>query len=136
MVDFRRVVVHCSDTPNGADFRTDEINQWHLDNGWSGIGYHYVCELENLVNGRPTTRKGAHTRGENYDSLGICLIGRNNYSDRQWAMLAHLFNTFKDTYDIEAKDWHCHHEFNSLKTCPGFTAAELRGFLRGIELKA
>jgi N-acetylmuramoyl-L-alanine amidase len=56
----------------------DEINRWHEARGWNGIGYHYICreiggELE-FLEGRPLCQVGAHCRGQNLNSVGICVL--------------------------------------------------------------
>ena len=39
-----KIVIHCSDTPNGRPNTAADIHQWHLARGWSGVGYHYgIC---------------------------------------------------------------------------------------------
>src|SRR5665647_1150514 len=68
-----RIVVHHSASP---DVPAAEIHRWHLAQGWSGIGYHYVIRASGAVElGRPAAAVGAHTQGCNEDSLGICLTG-------------------------------------------------------------
>ena len=43
-----------------------EIHRWHLHNGWSGIGYHYVIHKDGSIErGRPRDAVGAHCYGEN-----------------------------------------------------------------------
>lgn len=76
-----RLVVHCAATRIGEDDHVDaaEINRWHLAQGWSGIGYHYVILRDGTVEiGRPIDQIGAHVAGYNTGSIGICLIGGYN----------------------------------------------------------
>ena len=64
MRDINKIIIHCTATPEGRDVSVDTIRQWHLDRGWSDIGYHYIIDLEgNLHEGRPVERQGAHVRG-------------------------------------------------------------------------
>mgnify|MGYP001148671095 CR=1 FL=1 len=70
------IVVHCSATPPSMDVGAAEIHRWHLDRGWRDIGYHAVVRRDGTVEaGRPLDQAGAHVRGHNKHSLGICLIG-------------------------------------------------------------
>ena len=56
-----------------------DINAWHKNQGWSGIGYHFFVTKEGLVyEGRPITSIGAHCAGQNLYSLGVCCEG--NYA--------------------------------------------------------
>ena len=38
----KEVILHCSATPEGKDYSVSTIRQWHLQRGFSDIGYHYV----------------------------------------------------------------------------------------------
>jgi len=68
------IIVHHSASD---DVSAEEIHQWHLDQGWSGIGYHFVIRKYGTIErGRPLNKIGAHAGSEaNIDSIGICLAG-------------------------------------------------------------
>lgn len=54
----------------------ETINRWHLDRGWTGIGYHYYIRKDGKVyRGRPEWAVGAHAVGHNSVSIGICCEG-------------------------------------------------------------
>jgi hypothetical protein len=75
------LVVHCSATPPSMDIGAEKIDEWHKERGWDGIGYHFVIRRDGLVElGRPLEAVGAHVRGYNYLSVGICMIGGVNES--------------------------------------------------------
>ena len=70
------IVIHCSDTPEGRPVSVETIRRWHLDRGWRDIGYHYVIDLDgNVHEGRPIGQIGAHVRGHNTGTIGICYVG-------------------------------------------------------------
>lgn len=70
------LVVHCSATPPTADIGADTIDRWHRERGWRGIGYHRVIRRDGSIeNGRDIHEVGAHCRGHNRTSVGICLVG-------------------------------------------------------------
>ena len=53
-----------------------EIERWHVDRGFLAIGYHFVVSPSGRVfRGRPVDRLGAHCKGHNVGTLGICLMG-------------------------------------------------------------
>lgn len=53
-----------------------DIHQWHLSQGWRGIGYHFYVRRDGTVySGRPVDTVGAHAEGYNYNSVGICFEG-------------------------------------------------------------
>lgn len=111
------VVVHCSATPDDRtlfygtpgtrDLRTpaDEIDVWHFQRGFrrdvkaraafnphfQAIGYHFVIARNGaLLTGRHPDEIGAHVKGWNANSIGICLVGKERYTGAQWAALAVL----------------------------------------------
>lgn len=70
------IVVHCSDTMEGKDFRASDIERWHKERGFETIGYHFVVDLDGLIErGRPLNMEGAHVKGYNNVSIGVCYIG-------------------------------------------------------------
>lgn len=77
------IVIHCSATKEGMDFKVDDIDRMHKERGFSQVGYHYVIDLDGTVEkGRPDTMVGAHTntkgfsnKSYNYHSIGVCYIG-------------------------------------------------------------
>lgn len=81
--DIDSIVIHCSATREGADFKAADIDKWHKQQGWKMIGYHFVIDLDGTVEtGRPLTMNGAHCntcgfsdRPYNSHSIGICYIG-------------------------------------------------------------
>lgn len=63
------------------DVSAETVHRWHLDNGWSGIGYHFLIRKDGTVEqGRPLNMMGAHCYGENSHTVGINIVG-----DFTWA---------------------------------------------------
>lgn len=53
-----------------------DIDRWHKERGWSGIGYHYFVRKDGSVyRGRPQNALGAHVQGKNNVSVGVCVEG-------------------------------------------------------------
>ncbi len=72
------IIVHCSATEHVDDsVDSDVIRAWHVEeNGWSDIGYHFVITRRGDIEfGRPLEKRGAHARGHNDHSVGVCLVG-------------------------------------------------------------
>lgn len=93
-IDF--IVIHCSATENGLDIGRAEIDSWHRQRGFDGIGYHFVIRCDGTIErGRSLDRIGAHAQGHNSYSIGVCLVGGLDangdpdpeYSDEQWEAL-------------------------------------------------
>ena len=69
-------MVHCTATVEGKDFTAADIDSWHKNRGWRGIGYHYVVRLNGAIEqGRKEETVGAHVRGHNRNSIGVSYIG-------------------------------------------------------------
>lgn len=69
------IVVHHVGEIN-RDVTAKEIHGWHLNNGWSGIGYHFVIRKNGQIErGRPEWAVGSHAYGCNYNSIGINIVG-------------------------------------------------------------
>lgn len=90
------IVIHCSATPPKRDIGAKEITHWHLQAGYLTIGYHIVIRRSGAVEmGRPMNEIGAHARGANATSIGVCLVGgtdasgksESNYTPEQWETL-------------------------------------------------
>ena len=70
------IIVHCSAVRPGQRSSAKDINGWHRDKGWNGIGYHYVVRRDGSMEpGRPIEEVGAHCVGHNSHSIGICYEG-------------------------------------------------------------
>tara|TARA_R110002020_G_C15984087_1_gene748701 strand:- start:224 stop:652 length:429 start_codon:yes stop_codon:yes gene_type:complete len=76
MRDISEIIIHCSATREGQNIDAETIDEWHKARGWRGIGYHYVVLLDGLIEyGRPVNDVGAHCKGHNSNSIGVCYIG-------------------------------------------------------------
>tara|TARA_R110000787_G_scaffold24030_1_gene68446 strand:+ start:1296 stop:1709 length:414 start_codon:yes stop_codon:yes gene_type:complete len=125
-----RIVVHCAATRECQDIKASTVKKWHTDKGWSDIGYHYVIELDGFcVTGRDESTIGAHVRGINTNSIGVCYIGgvdqdlnpKDTRTDLQKdalnILLRHLLAKYPDA------ELCGHNEFSS-KACPSFNVKE------------
>ena len=125
-----KIIIHCSATPKHKDFSAEKIRDWHVKgNGWDDIGYHYVVRLDgSLEYGRPVQVPGAHCRGENKSSIGICYIGGMDEKMKEWEdtrteaqkdTVLQLLKVLKKLHP-EAKVYG-HRDFSS-KACPSYDA--------------
>jgi N-acetyl-anhydromuramyl-L-alanine amidase AmpD len=113
-----KIVIHCSATPNVRYHTAVDVHRWHTERGWSGIGYHYVIRTDGtLDNGRPEYWQGAHASGHNKNSIGICLIGTDEFTPQQWGALKSLITKLQAKYGDPKV---IGHNEISEKDCPGF----------------
>lgn len=122
-----RIIIHCSATPEGREVSAEEIRQWHRQRGFADIGYHFVVHRDGRVDtGRPLTQTGAHCRGHNKGSIGICYTGgltadgktpKDTRTDAQRTALYALVTLLR--YRFPQATLHGHNEF-AAKACPSF----------------
>ena len=137
MKEIKNIIVHCSATREGDDsINAEVIDRWHKKRGWKGIGYHFVVLIDGSIEtGRMINKCGAHTKGMNCKSIGVCYIGgveserndKGKYSAKdtrtpeQIATLLELLRLLKKIYP-DAKI-HGHRDF-AAKACPSFDATD------------
>ncbi len=128
----QKIIVHCSATREGDDsVNADVIDKWHKNKGWKGIGYHFVVLLDGTIEtGRKINQCGAHTRGYNCKSWGVCYIGgvekdgktpKDTRTKEQKEALEYLLYFLKLLQPNATI--HSHRDFAN-KACPSFDATE------------
>lgn len=118
--NIKLLVVHCSDTDNDKEISAIDIHKMHLNFGWDGIGYHKVILRSGKIeNGRPEYWVGAHVKGKNESSLGVCLIGRDKFTENQLLSLKKVLINWKKLYPKSEITGHCN-TVDTKKTCPNF----------------
>ncbi len=127
------IVIHCSATPSDREIDVDTIRSWHVDdNGWSDVGYHFVIARDGqLQGGRPIHKSGAHVKGHNRHSLGVCLVGGldahgnpdDNFTAAQYSTLTRLVSGMSIIFpNAEVLG---HRDFPDVnKDCPCFDVKE------------
>jgi N-acetylmuramoyl-L-alanine amidase len=126
-----RIIIHCTATPEGRHHTASEIDGWHKARGWSGIGYHWLIQLDGTIEkGRPESKQGAHVRGHNADSIGIVYVGgcdsdmkpKDTRTEAQKAALVCLMDDVLERYP--GATVHGHNEFDKGKACPSFDVSK------------
>lgn len=70
------IVIHCSATRVDRDVTAQDINAAHKVRGFSSWGYHFYIRKNGKVEPmRPLDETGAHARGYNARSIGVCYEG-------------------------------------------------------------
>lgn len=73
------IVIHCSATREDRDFTEYDLDTCHRRRGFDGPGYHfYIRKNGRVIITRPIEKIGAHARGYNAYSIGICYEGGLN----------------------------------------------------------
>ena len=141
MRKINEIIVHCTATPRGREVSVQEIDRWHRKRGFDAgtvsasglrsIGYHYVIHLDGTVEpGRDEALIGAHCRGHNSHSIGICYVGGlssdgrkpiDTRTDAQRMAMTRLIRELTERYP--GATVHGHNEF-APKDCPCFNAGK------------
>ncbi|WP_104696348.1 N-acetylmuramoyl-L-alanine amidase [Helicobacter salomonis] len=126
-----KIIVHCSATKEGKNFNAQDIDRWHKERGFKKIGYHYVVGIEGEVErGRMLSEIGAHVRGHNRDSVGICYIGgldeRGKPKDTRTPEQINALHNLLDylTRMFPDATIYGHRDFDPQKACPCFEAKD------------
>lgn len=120
------IIIHCSATEAGKDFKAKDIDKWHKAKGWNGIGYHFVIDIDGTVEaGRPVEKQGAHCLDHNATTIGICYIGglvnkkpTDTRTDAQRQSLRNLVAALRHCYPTIVKV--SGHNQYANKACPCF----------------
>lgn len=121
------LVVHHSATESGGAAAFRALHR--IARGWRDVGYHFVIGNGTHTpdgfteKGRPEGCRGAHAKGANEFSLGICLVG-NFMTDRptraQMRSLGRLLRELMTSYGLEKSSVLLHRQVKGSSTeCPG-----------------
>ena len=149
------IIIHCSDSGWGC---TREIRKWHTTppRNWRDVGYHFIITNGPVLSGfylpaldgqiecgryldetrfMDDLEAGAHALGYNEYSVGVCLVGKESFTELQGHALRNLLFNLTNVYDIKAESILGHNETESGrqqgKTCPNFDVAQWRLWLKG-----
>lgn len=116
------LIIHCSDSDIPAHDNIETIRKWHVEErGFTDVGYNYFVDKRgNVSPGRTEETVGAHCRGHNSGSIGICLSGRHDFTGDQFRALEALCRDICKRYDLEKTQILAHADLDKNKTCPNF----------------
>lgn len=134
----REIILHCTATlPDwmakaALQDQRAEIRRWHLANGWSDIGYHWLIGRGGeVLAGRPETVIGAGVMGHNAGVIHVCLIGgfgsastdrfAEHFTAAQDVTARHLIQAIGMRTQISLVSGHNQY---AAKACPGFTVSQ------------
>ena len=116
-----KIVIHHS--ASSRNTLPADIKAWHLDRGFSDIGYHFVIGARGgITRGRPIWEMGAHVKGHNKGAIGVCVTGDNTKEGSNW-IASQIF-----ALEMLIKQLHVifgplpimgHNQLNPKTECPG-----------------
>ena len=122
-----KIIIHHSLTKDNKILKDfNAIKNYHVNTlGWKDIGYHFIIEYIKgklvVLEGRKMWQEGAHTKGQNLQSIGYCIVG--NFDKEMPGQSVYDFIA-KHIVDVVFKYYnnkmtiHGHREYKN-KTCPG-----------------
>jgi len=115
-----KIILHDS----GSDFKKDDnieaIAKRYSSEGFYEIGYHFFIDSKgNVFTGRNISLIGKHCNLENFSSIGICLSGKNVFSDIQIDSTVKLIKKLCCSYAIKLDNIFPHKHFEK-NNCPNF----------------
>ena len=132
LTNVKFIIIHCSATPRGRKVKAEDIRRWHTSCGFSDIGYQFIVGLDGEIDeGRPLDTAGAHCRGYNNCSIGVCYVGgletdgvtpADTRTEQQKKALKWLVR--KQREQFPQAEIRGHRDF-AAKACPCFEAKEL-----------
>jgi N-acetylmuramoyl-L-alanine amidase len=130
------LVIHCSASDKPDQDSVEAVRNLHVSSpsipikwgkyathgkGWSDIGYHYFISKDgSIYPGRPEDVPGAHVRGHNARSIGVCLSGDTKFTDEQFRSLERICLELTQKHNLEKKDIVAHRDLDPKKACPNF----------------
>jgi len=147
-----KIFIHCSDSEFGHAFM---IDKWHKARGFDMCGYNEILlngyptadwkkndkkvpylegsvetgraiDTDNMLDDSET---GAHVKGQNFISYGICIIGKNDFSDKVLNKALEVVKYRLVQFGLKPKDVYGHYEADDLKTCPNINMHKFREHL-------
>lgn len=109
------IIIHHTGEHN-IDVSAEQIDKYHKERGWKGIGYHYIIRRNgDIEKGRADYEIGAHAKNRNENSIGIVLSGRDMTLEQKMT-LSVMLKKMVVRYNIKSIERH-HEE------CPGESVA-------------
>ena len=129
----QKIIVHCSDSDNPAHDKISVIRIWHRQRGFDDVGYHYFIRKNGEIEkGRPLYIVGAHCKNHNFDSIGICLSGKHEFTEAQFKSAQLLYYDLSEIITLrpgpEHQTIYPHNYFDKMKTCPNFKICEIQKY--------
>ena len=139
MIKPEYIILHHSLTKDSGTVSWQAIRNYHMNAlGWDDIGYHFGIEFISrnnhrakvlrtdhyeILTGRMLDKDGAHCKGMNDKSIGICFVGNFDLDKppfKQWMLGLKLVRSLCKIFNIPIKNVKGHRDFAD-KTCPGLS---------------
>jgi len=129
--EIKLIVIHCSATRCNIPFTPAQLEECHKAMGMKCTGYHFYITRDGMLHHtRPLEEVGAHARGFNLHSIGICYEGglspegipMDTRTTFQRMALLDLLTILKKLYPNATVKGHYQLSADIHKACPCFDA--------------
>lgn len=131
-----RVFLHCTASDNRALVGVglvEEINRWHIQNGWRGVGYHFLIDKEGSVmtaraiEETPAAQLGPDNMG-NVATIAFSVHGLWDFTTASLQSAVAMCKSIDAAYKTAGKPvtFHGHKELDP-RPCPVFDYKSLLG---------
>ena len=131
------IILHHAEASRAS---VEEVSRWHLERGWTGIGYHfYIRKDGKRVQGRKLLEVGAHAVPYNRCSIGVCYEGGldengrpcNTMTEKQRAELTDLLTILHKLFPKARIVGHRDLPGTVPKACPCLDTRKVFGWIEG-----
>lgn len=131
------IVIHCSATDINHDIH--DVDEWHKLRHFKRsniplnaknkvdlhVGYHFIVDKKGVIFPcRDESEIGSHVKGYNSESLGICLLGSDLFTEIQFTSARFLVASLLMKYNLENQHVLPHNALDKMKSCPRFDVNE------------
>ena len=140
MITPEYIILHHSLTKDSGTVSWQAIREYHINTlGWDDIGYNFGIEFISrnnhrakvlrknhyeILTGRMMDKGGAHCKGMNNKSLGICFVGNFDLYKPEvemWMLGLKLVRSLLKVFNIPIKNVKGHRDFATYNSCPGLS---------------
>ena len=110
------------------DVNGNKVERHLHGKAWLDVGYEFfISKKWGIQRGRALHLIGAHTRGYNSKSIGICLSGSKEFTDQQLAQLEYLITSL--IYQFGNHRVKPHNFYDKTKSCPNFKIERFKQYV-------
>lgn len=97
MREIKKIYIHHSAFSKNKGLTA--IRKFHIARGFDDVGYHFIIESDGKIKtGRKIELQGAHVKGDNVDSIGICVCGNFETNNPNKCQIEALKTLIKKLY--------------------------------------
>lgn len=130
MLQLDYIFIHCSDSEKMTKKMCDT---WHQKRKFDECGYHFIVQPDGAIEvARSLNKVGAAVFGMNKNSIQICMVGKDSFSEDQMISTLKLVSGLARQHGIHLYNVLGHYEVDANKTCPNIEMKLFRASLQAM----